>query len=83
VFGDLLKRVVNLVVIVLAGLAFFLVPIGGKTSAGHVEAILSTRPARQAGAAFAATARRLLARAMNELDALRGRRAPASQDDRP
>jgi hypothetical protein len=83
VFGDLLKRVLNLVVIALAALTFFLVPVGARTPAAHLVAIFSTPPAREAGAAFVEAARHVAARAAGELDALRApRRAPPAGDAR-
>jgi hypothetical protein len=45
--GELAKRVVNLVVSLLAAVTFFLVPIGGKTLWQHTVAIFSTREAAE------------------------------------
>ena len=43
-------------VVLLAGLAFFLVPVGGKTAAQHAMAIGASKPAREAATAFASAA---------------------------
>jgi hypothetical protein len=63
VIGDLVKRLFNGAVLFLAALTFFLVPVGTKTPAQHLVAIFSTKPAREAGSAFADAARRAAARA--------------------
>jgi hypothetical protein len=81
VFGDLLKRVLNLVVLALAALTFFLIPVGPRTPAAHLVAILSTPPAREAGAAFVEAARHVAARATAELEALRAPRHPPQAND--
>ena len=49
--GDLIKRLFNGVVLLLALLMFFLVPLGKKTAAQHVIAIFSTKPAKEAAQA--------------------------------
>jgi len=59
VLGDLVKRLVNGVVLLLGALAFFLVPVGGKTTAQHLVAIGSTKPAREAAHAFADAAKKI------------------------
>jgi hypothetical protein len=71
VVGDLIKRLFNGVVVLLAGLTFFLVPIGGKTAAQHMVAIFTTPPAKEAAAAFADAAKRAAARAVREAERLR------------
>lgn len=47
--GDLAKRLVNLVVVVLAAVTFFLVPLGDKTLFQHLRAIFSTPAAGELG----------------------------------
>lgn len=47
--GELVKRAVNLVVVVLAAVTFFLVPLGSKTMFQHVCAIFSTKEAGELG----------------------------------
>jgi len=49
VLGELVKRVVNLVVVALAAITFFLVPIGEKTLFEHLRAIFSTPAADELG----------------------------------
>lgn len=61
--GDFVKRFVNGLVLLLAALTFFLVPIGRKTAAQHCVAIFSTPPAREAATAFAGAARKAATRA--------------------
>lgn len=56
--GNLVKRLLNAAVLGLAGLTFFLVPIGRKTAFQHTVAIFTSPPAREAGASFAETGRR-------------------------
>jgi len=68
VLGDLVKRLVNGVVLLLGALAFFLVPVGGKTSAQHLVAIFSTKPAKEAGRAFASAAQKLAREIGKEID---------------
>jgi hypothetical protein len=68
VLGDLAKRLVNGVVLLLGALSFFLVPVGGKTSAQHLVAIFSTKPAREAAAAFASAARQVVHEVKHELE---------------
>jgi len=51
------------VICLLAALAFFIVPVGGKTPARHIVSILSTPPAREAATALANAAREIAARA--------------------
>ncbi len=61
--GDFVKRVVNGLVLLLAALTFFLVPIGRKTAAQHVVAIFSTEPAREAAVDLAVAAKKAFHRA--------------------
>jgi hypothetical protein len=68
VLGDLVKRLVNGVVLLLGSLAFFLVPVGGKTAAQHTVAIFSTKPAREAAAAFANAARQIAREVASEVE---------------
>jgi len=51
VLGELAKRLINLVVVVLAAITFFLVPIGGgsKTLYQHMRAIFATPAADELG----------------------------------
>ena len=47
--GDVAKRAVNLAVVALAAVAFFLVPFGRRTLYQHVRAVLSTPQAAELG----------------------------------
>jgi hypothetical protein len=47
--GELIKKAVNLVVVVLAAITFFLVPLGTKTTFQHLCAIFSTQEAGELG----------------------------------
>ncbi len=47
--GELVKRAVNLVVLGLAVLAFFTVPLGERTLYQHCVAIVSTKEAKALG----------------------------------
>ncbi|MGZ3449947.1 MAG: hypothetical protein ACXVEF_10145 [Polyangiales bacterium] len=49
VVGDLIKRLVNLVVVALAAVTFFCVPLGNKTLFRHLCAIFSTPAAEELG----------------------------------
>lgn len=49
VLGELAKKLVNLVVVALAAVTFFLVPIGDKTLFQHLCAIFATKPAAELG----------------------------------
>jgi hypothetical protein len=51
--GEAAKRLVNVLVAILATAAFFALPVGGKTLAAHTVSILATPPAREAGRAIA------------------------------
>jgi hypothetical protein len=82
VLGDLLKRAVNLVVLALAALAFFRVPLGGKTPAQHVAAILATPPAREAAASIGDAAKGLGDRVIKEIERARAD-AREARDDKP
>jgi ABC-type transport system involved in cytochrome bd biosynthesis fused ATPase/permease subunit len=68
VVGDLIKRLFNGLVLFLALLMFFLVPIGKKTAAQHLVAIFSTKPAKEAAEALSGAARKLTAVVAAELD---------------
>ena len=61
--GDFVKRGVNGLVLFLAALTFFLVPIGRKTGAQHVVAIFSTQPAHEAAVDLVVAARKAFQRA--------------------
>jgi hypothetical protein len=79
VLGDLFKRLVNGVVLLLGALAFFLVPVGGKTAAQHLVAIFSTKPAQEAAVAFADAARQLAQEVAREVEhARKAASAPTS-----
>jgi hypothetical protein len=71
VLGDLIKRFFNGVILLLAVLAFFFVPVGKKTAAQHAVAIFTTAPAREAASAFAAAAKVLAARVAAEVSRAR------------
>ena len=47
--GDLAKRAVNLAILLLAAVTFFLVPFGKKTLYRHCIAIFTTEPAEELG----------------------------------
>lgn len=79
VLGDLVKRLVNGVVLLLGSLAFFLVPIGNKTTAQHVVAIFSTRPAKEAAVAFARAGRQMTQQVMAEVE--RAKKNPPTPSD--
>ena len=53
--GDLAKRAVNLVVVLLAAVTFFLVPFGRKTLFEHLKAVFSTPEAAEMGHEIAKT----------------------------
>jgi hypothetical protein len=53
--GDLAKRAVNLVVVLLAAVTFFLVPFGRKTLFEHLRAVFSTPEAAEMGHEIAKT----------------------------
>jgi hypothetical protein len=76
VIGDLTKRVVNAAVLFIAAIAFFLVPVGRRTLAQHVAAIVSTPPAREAAEACADAGRRVVRRAGAEIKAIRQPKPP-------
>jgi hypothetical protein len=78
VLGDLFKRLVNGVVLLLGCLAFFLVPVGRKTAAQHTVAIFSTKPAREAALAFADAARQMAREVATEVE--RAKKGPALPD---
>jgi hypothetical protein len=81
VLGDLVKRLANGVVLLLGSLAFFLVPVGGKTSAQHVVAIFSTKPAREAALAFADAARKIARDVATEVE--RAKKSAALSETKP
>lgn len=66
--GDLTKRLVNGIVLLLGTLTFFLLPVGGKTTAQHMVAIFSTKPAREAATAFSTAARQVAREVARELE---------------
>lgn len=79
--GDFVKRVVNGLVLVLAALTFFLVPIGRKTGAQHVVAIFSTRPAQEAATDLAVAAHKAFQRAGTAVAELRDAHAKQKRDE--
>lgn len=78
--GNLVKRLLNAAVLGLAGLTFFLVPIGRKTPFQHTVAVFSSPPAREAGASFAEAGRRTATSVQAEVKRLL---ATGSPDARP
>jgi hypothetical protein len=72
--GEAAKRLVNVLVAILATAAFFSLPVGGKTLAAHTLSILSTPPAREAGRAIASA----VVQAQGEVEAMWGPSARAS-----
>ncbi len=80
-----MKRLVNGLVLLLAALTFFLVPIGRKTAAQHCVAIFSTPPAREAATALAGAAKKAASRAGEAFADLRQnhREKPAEPDPTP
>ena len=79
--GDFVKRGVNGLVLFLAALTFFLVPIGRKTPAQHVVAIFSTEPAHEAAAELAIAARKAFQRAGTAVAELREAHAKPRRDE--
>jgi len=45
--GDLAKRAVNVAVLLLAAVTFFLVPFGRRTLYQHLKAVFTTEPAEE------------------------------------
>jgi hypothetical protein len=84
VLGNFVKRSINALVLGLAALTFFLVPIGPKTAFQHSVAIFSSPPARQAGASFAEAGRRATQSAHNEIRKfLAAQKPPRSDEPQP
>ena len=81
--GELIKRFFNGMVFFLAVLTFFLVPLGRKTSAQHVAAIFSTKPAQEAASSVADAARRLTTIVAAEVVKLRRTAELQSQKPQP
>ena len=79
--GDFVKRVVNGLVLLLAALTFFLVPIGRKTMAQHAVAIFSTAPAREAAVDVADATRKAFQRAGAAVAELREAHAKEKRDE--
>ena len=73
----------NGLVVLLAGLAFFLVPVGGKTAAQHAMAIGASRPAREAATAFASAVMSIADRARADFARYQEGRSPAEAEKRP
>ena len=65
VLGELAKRVVNLVVVALAAITFFLVPLGSKTLYQHVCAIFATPAAAELGRELKKTGEGVVTEAKN------------------
>jgi len=65
--GEAVKRSVNALVVVLAGVAFFTVPIGKRTLAGHAVAIFTTGPAKELGTAVESACKGVKKRAEGKL----------------
>jgi hypothetical protein len=83
VIGDVLRRLVNGIVVLLAGLAFFLVPVGGKTAAQHAMAIGASKPAREAATAFAGAAMAIADRVKADFASYQNGTPPAEAAKRP
>ena len=64
--GELAKKAVNLVVVALAAVTFFLVPVGNKTLFGHAKALFATREADELGRALESTGRKLAEEVQSE-----------------
>lgn len=77
--GTVLKQLLQGAVLLLAAMAFFLLPIGRKTPAQHLRDIVSTPPAQEAAQAFADVARRLAERAVAEVERARARSVPGAE----
>lgn len=75
--GNFIKRSVNLVVLGLAALTFFLVPVGEKTTFQHSVAIFTSPPAQQAGASFTEAGRRAATTVHTEVHKLFAAKDPA------
>jgi hypothetical protein len=58
--GDLAKKVVNLAVVLLAAVTFFLVPFGKHTLFGHLKAVFTTREAGELGHEVKRTSQRVV-----------------------
>lgn len=54
-----IARTVELIILALAAYAFFSVPVGRRTPWGHLAAIFSTRPAKEAAHDVATTGKAL------------------------
>jgi hypothetical protein len=54
-----IARIFEIVVLALAAYAFFCMPVGRRTPWGHVAAIFSTRPAKEAAEDVTATGKAL------------------------
>lgn len=76
--GEVAKRVVNAVVLLLAAVTFFEVPLGGKTAAQHLVAIFTTAPARRAAGAAAGAGRRIMTNVKAPRPAPKPAAAPAA-----
>ena len=80
--GDLAKRIVNLVVVLLAAVTFFLVPFGRKTLFQHLEAVFSTPEAAEMGREIANTSQSVEHVVRSEVEG-QLRAAPSSSALRP
>jgi len=58
--GDLAKKAVNLAVVVLAAMTFFLVPFGKRTLFQHLKAVFTTREATELGKEVKKTSQRVV-----------------------
>lgn len=65
--GELIKRAVNLAVVALAAVTFFLVPLGQKTMFQHVCAIFSTKEAGELGRELEKTGKTVVAEVEHEV----------------
>ena len=75
-----MKRSANLVVLGLASLTFFLVPVGARTPFQHAVAIFSSPPAHQAGASFAEAGRRAVTSVSTEVRKFLASKRPAKPE---
>ena len=74
--GNLGRRAIDLVVLLLALYAFAFVPLGKKTGLEHLRSILRTRPAEEAGHEILEAADRLRHRLLDADEPVRTRGTP-------
>jgi hypothetical protein len=81
VLGGLLKRAFNALVLGLAALTFFVVPVGKKTAAQHFIAIFTTKPAKEAGRAISGTAKSVAADVEAKLQKMRAKPGDEEEEE--